>query len=73
MEVVSLVMVPVLSLLVDPLDQGVSGGIRTSVHGCAVGQLGVCHLRHASDGALAIATRHIVAVEIVTRHDELGR
>ena len=71
-EVISLFMVPVLSLLVNPLDQGVSSGIQTCIHGCAVGQPGVCHLRHASYGTLAITTRHIVAVEIVMWHDELG-
>ena len=64
-------MIPVLSLLVDPLDQRVSGGIGKCIHGCAVGQVGIHHVEHASDGALAIATRHIVVVEVIMRHDEL--
>ena len=50
----------------------VSNGVGMCIHGRAVGQTGVCHPGHTSDGALAIATRHIVAVEIVVRHDELG-
>ena len=66
-------MVPVLSLLVDPLNQGVGSGIGTGIHGHAVGQVGVCHPRHVSDGALAIATRHIVAVKVIARHEELVR
>ena len=64
-------MVPVFPLSVNPLDQGVSSGVWTCVHGCAVGQASVCHPGHTCDGALAIATWHIVAVEIVTWHDEL--
>ena len=72
-EVVSLVVVPVLSLLVNPLDERVSGGIGTCRHGCAVGQVGIRHPGHVSYGALPIATRHIVAVEVVTRCDELVR
>ena len=43
-----------------------------SIHGRAIGRAGVCHPGHASDGALAITTRHIVAVEVVARHDELA-
>ena len=65
-------MIPVLPLLVDPLDQGVSSGIQTCIHGRAIGQVRVCHPGHTSDGALAIATRHVVVVEVVTWHDELG-
>ena len=38
MEVVGLVMVPVFSLAIHPLDQGVSSGIWTCVHGRAVCQ-----------------------------------
>ena len=72
MEVVSLVMVPVFSLAVHPLDQGVSSRIWTCVHGRAVGQARVCHPGHTSNGALAIATRHVVVVEVVVWHDELG-
>ena len=72
-EVISLVMIPVLSLLVDPLDQRVGSGVRTCIHGHAVGQASICHTRHTGDGVLAIATRHIVAVEVVARHDELVR
>ena len=71
-EVVGLIMIPILPLLVNPLDQGVSSSIGTCIHGCAVGQMRICHPGHASDGVLAIATRHIVVVEIVTWHDELG-
>ena len=63
-------MVPVLSLLVDPLDQRVSGGIQMSIHGCAVGKASVCHSGHTCDGVLAIGTRHIVMVEVVMRHAE---
>ena len=72
MEVVSLVMVPVFSLAIHPLDQGVSSHIWTCIHGRTVGQARVCHPGHMSDGALAVATRHIVAVEVVMWHDELG-
>ena len=72
-EVIGLIVVPVFSLLVDPLDQGISSGIGTCIHGCAVGRAGVCHPGHVRDGALAIATRHIVAVEIVMSDDKLGR
>ena len=36
MEVVSLVVVPILSLLVNPLDQRVGSGVWASIHGCAV-------------------------------------
>ena len=71
-EVISLVMVPVISLAVHPLDQGVSSRIWTCVHGRAVGQARVCHPGHTSNGALAVATRHMVAVEVVAWHDELG-
>ena len=42
------------------------------VHGRAVGRARVCHSGHTSNGALAIATRHIVVVEVVVRHDKLG-
>ena len=66
-------MVPVFSLPIDPLDQGVSSGVWTCIHGCAVGRAGVHHLRHACDGALAIATGHVVAVEVVAWHEELVR
>ena len=66
-------MIPVLSLLVDPLDQRVSGGIGMCVHGRAAGQARIRHLGHVSDGALAIATRYVVVVEVIMRHDELVR
>ena len=36
-EVVSLIMVPVFPLAVDPLDQGVCSGVWASIHGCTVG------------------------------------
>ena len=70
-EVVHLVMIPVFSLAIHPLDQGISSGVRMRVHGCAIGRARVCHPGHMSDGALAVATRHIVVVEVVTWHDEL--
>ena len=38
----------------------------------AVGPARVCHPGHMGDGPLAVATRHIVAVEVVMWHDELG-
>ena len=47
--------------------------IGMCIHGHAIGQARVCHPGHMSNGVLAITTRHIVAFEIVTRHDELGR
>ena len=71
-EVVSLVMVPVFSLAVHPLNQGVCCGVGASIHGRAVGRASVCHTRHTSDGALAVATRHVVTVEVVVWHNELG-
>ena len=55
-EVIGLIMT-ILPLLVNLLDQGVSGGIGTCIQGCAVGQMGVCHPGHMGDGVLAIATR----------------
>ena len=70
-EVISLVMVPVLPLLVDPLDQRVSSGVRTGIHGHTVGRTSICHMRHTGDDVLAIATGHVVAVEVVVWHDEL--
>ena len=70
-EVISLVVVPVLPLLVDPLDQRVGSGIRTGIHGRTAGRMSICHTRHMGDGTLAIATGHIVAVEVVAWHDEL--
>ena len=66
-------MVPVLPLLVDPLDQRVGGGVRMHVHGHAISWVSICHMRHMCDGALAIATWHIVVVKVVMRHDELVR
>ena len=71
-EVVSLVIVPVFSLAVNPLNQGVCSGVRASIHGRAVGQASVRHTRHTGDGALAVATRHVVVVEVIARHNELG-
>ena len=71
-EVIGLVVVPVLPLLANPLDQRVSTGVGVCIHGCAVGRVGTCHPGHARDGVLAIATRHIVVVKIIARHDELG-
>ena len=59
-EVVSLVMIPVLPLSVHPLDQGVSSRIWMCIHGRAVGRARICHPGHTSNGALAIATRHVV-------------
>ena len=64
-------MISVLPLLVNPRDQRVSSGIRMCIHGHAVGRTGVRHPGHVCDGVLAITTGHIVAVEVVTRHDEL--
>ena len=29
-------------------------------------------MRHTGDGALAVATRHVVAVEVIVWHNELG-
>ena len=69
-EVVSLVVIPVFPLAVHPLNQRVCSGIWASIHGCAVGRVSVCHTRHTSDGALAVATWHVVAVKVVMRHDE---
>ena len=43
------------------------------IHGRAVGSVGICHAEHASDGVLAIATRKVVAVEVIMGHDELVR
>ena len=60
-------------LLVDPLDQRVSSGIRSGIHGCTVDRASICHTRHMCDDVLVIATRHIVVVEIVAWHDELVR
>ena len=71
-EVVGLVVIPVFPLAVDPLNQGVGSGVGTSIHDRTVGQAGVCHPGHTGDGALAVATRHVVAVEVVAWHDELG-
>ena len=70
MEIVGLIMIPILPLSVHPLDQGVRSRIWTCVHGRAVGRMRVCHPGHTGDGALAVATRHVVAVKVVTRHDE---
>ena len=60
-EVVSLIMVPVFSLAINPLNQRVRSGVGASVHGRAVGRASVCHMRHTGDGALAVATRHVVS------------
>ena len=71
-EVVSLIMIPAFSLAVHPLDQGISSSVRTCIHGHAVGRAGIHHPRHTGSGALAVATRHVVALEVVAWHDELG-
>src|ERR1700743_1612314 len=70
-EVIGLVVIPVFTLSIDPLNQRVCSSVRASVHGRAVGRTSVCHTRHTGDGALAVATRHVVAVEVVARHAEL--
>ena len=72
MEVAGLVVVQVFPLAINPLDQGVSGSIRACVHGHAVGRASICHPGHTSDCALAIPTRHVVVVEVVTWHDGIG-
>ena len=71
-EVISLVMVPVFPLAIHPLNQRVCSSVWASVHGCAIGRVSICHTRHTGDGALAMATRHVVAVEVVVWHNELG-